>query len=250
MWDVSVAGNSFRQEYYLHRMSSNLIAFSGIDGAGKSTQIDILIRCLRIAGKDPVYVWSRGGYTPGVEAAKRLVRRAGRGRIVPPSGRTEQRAQAFAKPRTRRLWLALAMLDLIVLYAVGIRWWRWRERPVICDRYLWDTLIDFRLNFPTEDVERWLLWRVLRATAPKPDVAFLLLVPVDESVRRGELKHEPFPDSRETLAQRLDAYTTLILTAGWIVIDCIQPVETVADEIANALQPLVGETEAAASHAH
>jgi dTMP kinase len=186
----------------------HLIVFSGLDGAGKSTQTALLIEQLQGHGRRPVYLWTRGGYTPAFDAAKRAIRRLFRGRIVPSAGHSEQRTRAFRRAGVRRLWLWLALLDLIWVYGFRIRWWLWRGRVVVADRYLWDTLIDFRLNLG-EAVESWLLWRLLLRLAPRPDASFLLLIPVSKAVRRSAEKSEPFPDSPAVLAQRLAYYESL-----------------------------------------
>jgi len=157
-------------------------------------------------------------------------------RSVPPSGHTSQRTQAFGKSWVRRLWLAAAILDLLWVYGVQVRWRRWRGQTVVCDRYLWDTLVDFRMNFPQEQVERWFLWRCLARLAPKPDAAFLLLVSVEESVRRSDVKGEPFRDAPEVLAQRLVQYQSLADETGvWHVLDGQRPIDALAAEIATIL---------------
>ena len=51
-----------------------LIEFSGLDCAGKSTQIDLLKKDLENGGLVVKVVWSRGGYTPGIMWLKNLVR--------------------------------------------------------------------------------------------------------------------------------------------------------------------------------
>lgn len=214
---------------------SLLVAFSGMDGAGKTTQIDHLLVMLRDEGKVPVYLWTRGGYTPLFNALKSSLRRLSGKRLVPESGPSKQRQRSFSRPSIRKAWLVMALLDLIVLYGIALRWWRWRGRSVVCDRYLWDTLLDFRLNFPQEKVESWLLWHVLRKVTPQPDAAFLLLVPVEESVRRSRLKDEPFPDPPDVLAERLAQYKALAAAGYWQVLDGRRPIDDVAQEIQTAL---------------
>ena len=211
--------------------TGTLIVFSGLDGAGKSTQIRLLMERLESEGRAPVCLWTRGGYTSGFNALKSALRRLSRGRAVPESGRTPQRERAFEKSATRRAWLALALLDLLRVYAVQVRLRLWRGQTIICDRYLWDTLVDFRLNFPRESVERSLLWRALGRLTPSPDAAFLMLVPVEESIRRSDLKGEPFRDSVETLGRRLAQYESLAREGGWHTLDGRRAVHDLASEI-------------------
>ena len=110
-----------------------LITFSGIDGAGKSTQIDLLMDHLRRQGRKPIYVWTRGGYTPLFEGLKTLLRRLP-GRAVPPPGHNPQREQTCRKGWVRRRWLIAALLDLLWRLGVRVRWWRRRGQTVVCDR--------------------------------------------------------------------------------------------------------------------
>jgi dTMP kinase len=209
-----------------------LIAFSGIDGAGKSTQIDLLFRSLRERGKRPVYLWTRGGYTGPFNALKTLLRRI-IGRKLPPSGRNDKRDKAFKKKWVQNLWLILAMLDLMLVYGIYVRISRFFGRVVIADRYLWDTWIDFRLNFPDVDIDQWILWKILVWISPKPDAAFLLLIPVEECLHRSKLKNEPFPDSEDVLQRRLIFYRKL--SHRLHILDGLKPVDVIHKEIKNCL---------------
>lgn len=185
-----------------------IITFSGLDGAGKSTQMERVRACLEIQGRRTVRFWSRGGYTPGMEALKRWLRRSAPDR-VPPPGQSLQRNRMFARRWVRRGWLALAILDLLFLYAVRMRCLRRLGCVVLCDRYLWDTAIDFELNFPQEKTANWRLWRWLARLSPRPDQAFLFLLSLDEADKRLKAKQEPFPQDKATLRRRHDLYTQL-----------------------------------------
>ena len=182
-----------------------ILSFSGMDGAGKSTQIEILKDRFESSGKKVHTVWARGGYTPGFEFLKKVVRKA-LGKKVAPPGRNKARTKTMSNPVISRVWLMLAMLDLAFLYGLKLRLLSLRGRVIICDRYLDDTRLDFQLNFPGIDFERTFEWRFLKCVTPTPQLSFLLLLSVDQSMERSKLKFEPFPDDRATLERRLSAY--------------------------------------------
>lgn len=203
-----------------------LIVFSGTDGAGKSTQIAKLDEALRNQGERTARFWARGGYTPLFSFLKAGMRRAKPGSLPKPGVSTE-RVQRFQSSRVRKIWLTIAILDLVLCYVVWLRAKLWMGKTVLCDRYLEDTLLDFGRNFPQERVGQWLVWRVLVDLSPMPDCRFLLLVPPEESARRGKLKNEPFPDSPETLAWRYTGYQELAKGGDWLVLDCLQSIDQV-----------------------
>jgi dTMP kinase len=211
-----------------------LVTLSGIESSGKSTQLKRLEEDLRGGGRrPPIQVWIRPGYTRNLEALKRL---SGSRSSRPAAGEGSprpfpRRAEGFRSPLRRRLWLSLALIDLIWVFAVQVRYWRAMGRTVICDRYLWDCLVDFRVNFPDDPVERWLLGRALTALTPDPDIAFFLLIPVDESLRRSDTRERRFRESPAVLERRLAEYESQAGGLGWPVLDGRRPVEELAEEI-------------------
>ncbi|MBI2513176.1 MAG: hypothetical protein HYV96_14455 [Opitutae bacterium] len=178
--------------------------------------------------------WARGGYTPLFSGAKSLLRRFRPG-ALPVPGKSAQRERQMSSPTLRRLWLTLAMLDLFLCYVLWLRICRFLGYAVLCDRYLEDTALDFRRNFPHDRTESWWLWWALVRATPTPDAAFLLLIPVDESLRRSAAKNEPFPDTPETLAWRLRSYEELAATGMWRRLDGRAPREEVQRQIQTTL---------------
>ena len=182
-----------------------IITVSGLDGAGKSTQTDKLIQRLEQEGFKTRYVWARGGYTPGFEMFKRSLRFIFQKKLPPP-GHSHARDRGLKFPIIQRIWLFAAIVDLIVLWGLYVRICSFFNVIVVCDRYIDDTLLDFRKNFPSSNVEESVMWRVLKCFSPSPDHSFLFWIPVELSLKRSIDKGEPFPDSREVLAWRLSAY--------------------------------------------
>lgn len=193
-----------------------MIVFSGLDGAGKSTQIELLKEHFEKQGKKVKYFWSRGGYTPGIQGLKDLMRKFN-SKSIPAQGPSKEREQSFSNPLVRKIWLALAILDLIFFYGAYIRLKSFTGLIVICDRYIFDTSIDFKLNFPQENVDKWLIWKLMLFFAMKPNKHFVLTIPVEESLRRSKLKDEPFPDSEETLKNRLNDYLKFIGQSSLVI---------------------------------
>ena len=60
-----------------------LIAVSGIDGSGKSTQLGLVKQYYENKGKTVLTLWTRGGSTPGINAIKNFIRR----KKASPSGK-------------------------------------------------------------------------------------------------------------------------------------------------------------------
>jgi thymidylate kinase len=158
------------------------------------------------------------------------------GKKAIPSGRTEAREKVLGKSWVRTVWLSLAMLDLALVYGFYMRWLGLTGKTVIADRYLVDTWIDFTLNFPGSNFDRWPLWKLLQAITPKPDRAFMLLIPVEESLRRSKLKDEPFPDSAEVLSQRLAFYEKFSAAGYGIVIDCMHSIDEISNQIVSIVR--------------
>ena len=218
-----------------------LVCLSGIESSGKSSQLKLLMENAYRQGLRPVHLWTRPGYTRNLEAAKRLVRQlmsaraAGRSSGSSTAERVPRvyprRGKGFRSALKKRLWLSLALIDLIWVYGVQVRYWLSRGRTVICDRYLWDCLVDFRVNFPSDAVESGFLGRMLTALAPRPDVAFVLLISVEESLRRSKQRERRFRETEAVLQQRLAEYRTVADQFQWPVLDGQRPAEEVAAEI-------------------
>lgn len=206
-----------------------IIAFSGLDCSGKSTQIALLCEKFGAEGYSPVRRWIRVGYTPGMCILKAAIRRITGGDKLPP-GDSPQRARFMKSSWKSRLWLYCAFADLLFETALRMRYLRLRSRAVIADRYLADSEIDLILHFGPRTTHMW-SWKLVRYAAIRPDAHILLDLPFSESLRRSMLKQEPFPDSEARRRDRSTLYNQFKSSTDWTVIDGCMSVRDIAHAV-------------------
>ena len=214
-----------------------IIAVSGVDCSGKSTQIERLVSRLESAGRSPRVRWYRPGYSDELDALRALLRR--RSDVLPPPGSGVARDQAFSRPWVRRAWITVAVLDTIWTYGIKVRCASWLGRLVICDRYRWDAVLDLHLRFSGHVALNGAVAGLLRALCPRPRVNILLLLSAQEALERQERKAEPFPDTRDVFVKRHGIYDGWSSDARFVVIDAERSIDEVHAQIMEQVPELV-----------
>lgn len=213
----------------------NLISFSGIDSSGKSTYIKYLVNEFEQQRIKYKVIWSRGGYTSGFETLKNFLRLI-LGKRLPQSGVSEKRTKMLSSKKISYVWYTIAMIDLIRLYVITFRIYKILGYTIICDRYIWDTYVDFALMGYSGILNKR-LWIFLERTYLKPEYSFCFTISPDESLARSNYKKEPFSENIESRKERLKLYQLLIETKKWdSVIDTEkQPIDEAWSIIKNTL---------------
>ena len=212
-----------------------IISLSGIDCAGKSTQLDRLEMALTERGHRIRRVWFRPGYSPLMDSVRSRIRRH-RPQAMPTSQAPKARAKAFAKPGVRQAWIAMATLDTLINLGGYVRTLSLRGYTVLCDRYVEDAMLDLNLRFPGLVDADGRMRRALVRACPTPDMAFLLTLSPEVVQARAAIKNEPFPDAPEIRDARYAAYMRLASEGCFTLIDAEAPIAEVTRSMLDALR--------------
>lgn len=189
-----------------------IVSFSGIDSAGKTTQINLLADYCREHKISFRKVWSKARGTPGVLLLKRIVRRD---KKMDSTEKSEYRNEVFKNPRKKKLLYIASMLDLCWYWGIHYRILSMFCKYLICDRYLWDTYVEINQDFDGIDIDKSLLWKMVRHIAPKPKVSFVFVIPPKISLMRDKQKNAAGIEDIEHKAKKIETYMQCVNNGCW-----------------------------------
>lgn len=200
-----------------------LISFSGVDGAGKSTQIEALCAEMGEAGVRfrVVRFWDEiASLVRFREAASIGVFRSEVGVGAPgaPVNRRDKNVRSWFLTWVR---LSLYALDAYSLRALIRKAPHWDCDVIVFDRYIYDELANLNLDNPVVRI----YIRIILVLVPRPDLSLLLDAnPAEARARKPEYPLEFLHVNRE-------AYLSLSNLIGGVTVIDPMPVEEVKREI-------------------
>ena len=195
------------------------ITFEGLDGSGKTTQVELVARRLEADGREVVTTREPGG-TPLGEGIRELVLNGSR-----ISSWAE--AALFAAARAE-------LVDRVIAPALE------RGATVLCDRYI-DSSLAYQGIARGLGVDRVLELNLHATRGLLPDRTFLLLIDPEESLRRrGGDRDRIEQEGADFRARVDDAYRQLaeLFPRRVIAVDATASPEQVADLIHGQLRGL------------
>lgn len=211
-----------------------IVSFSGIDSAGKTTQIEML--CDYCDQKNIKYkkVWSKARGTPGVLLLKELVRKD---KKMDSQEKAEYREEVFKNPKKRNLLYIASMLDLCWYWGLYYRLLNITNKLVICDRYLWDTYVEIKeKEFKDTDIDHSFLWRMVKKLAPNPRKSFVFVIPAEESLRRDHQKNAAGIEELDIKKRKIACYMKCVQDRCWSdVMDGMESIEVLHKKVLNTV---------------
>lgn len=189
-----------------------IISFSGIDSAGKTTQIDLLIKELEKRKLKYKKKWSKARGTPIIVFLKELVRKD---KSMSRVQKSEHRQEVYRNPYKLRLLYIASMLDLCLYWGIHYRFQSLFCKYLICDRYLWDTYVEVKHDFEGIDVDHSFLWKMVKFCAPHPKVSFVFIIPAELSLARDKQKSASDIEDVERKRSKINTYLALVEQGRW-----------------------------------
>lgn len=215
-----------------------LVVLSGLDGTGKSTQARILAEGLRENGIRSATIWNRWEPKltgPIVSLARRVISRSSDAPTADYERFTAGKRRRMRSPFRRALWQAMVWGEYAGQVHGRLRRAGIGRGVVVCDRFVYDTLVDIAINFSLgpDELDR-ITGHPFLSLFPRPQLVFIIDIDPETGARR---KSDGTPPAY--LADRRPLYLAVAKRANAIVVDGNRSIDEVAAAIREGSQEMI-----------
>jgi thymidylate kinase len=204
-----------------------IIYFCGIDGSGKTTQMNLIADCLNDRKLKLKYVWLRWAafFSYPFLAFCRLLGFT-KWKTVPRSSRKYAEHSFYRNKALTKVWSALFAVDMFVYSVIKITIPLKFGYTILCDRFVLDALVDLMYETKNFEIIRTLPGRALLSLIPRQSITILFDISEEKAWKR---KHD-IP-SIEYLKQQRKLYLDISDCLKIPVLEIIKSPDEVHEEI-------------------
>jgi thymidylate kinase len=202
---------------------TRIVSFSGIDGSGKTTQIENLCASLREAGLTVQLItfWDDVARLKWIrEGVGHKVFKGDKG-VGTPEAPIHRRDKNVRSPLVTLFRLSIYLLDAVSLRNISKRALRSQTDVVIFDRYIYDELANLNLG----NAATRLYLRGIMRLVPKPNISFVL----DADPEQAFARKPEYP--LDFLHSNRDSYLKLSQILGGIIVIPPMPINKAKAEV-------------------
>ncbi len=165
----------------IHNQPGMIISVSGLDGSGKTKHIKALQNAFNTCDIKTKIVWSRAGSM----LLTRFFSKINRNNL-----KIKDKRELINRNHSKNsfkifVWRFLNIIDLVLFYSIKVRFNKYFNKVVICDRYFLDMIVDMEAYEGKMNKNR-IMYKILKLLIPSPDLSFFIKAEPEIIIKRAK----------------------------------------------------------------